>query len=241
MRCASLSMNPVGEHRFCSSMEQKLTDRGTSAMKDQKTIDLFLYWNRLRNGRPSPRRHEIEPADIRSLLGDTFILEEDTRGQAIFRLAGTRLCALFGQELKGFVFASLWNDRDRRIVTRLAGNAFRDNCVVVLSLEGHSRAGRQIAMELVLLPLHGKGEGARALGSAVVLDKPFWLCVDPLVECRLNALRVVDPDREPVFLKNRPEVAVPSLSPAAEDMDYGRERPTGRRVRHLMVLDGGLS
>ena len=136
MRCASLSMNPVGEHRFCSSMEQKLTDRGTSAMKDQKTIDLFLYWNRLRNGRPAPRRHEIEPADIRSLLGDTFILEEDTRGQAIFRLAGTRLCALFGQELKGFVFASLWNDRDRRIVTRLAGNAFRDNCVVVLSLEG---------------------------------------------------------------------------------------------------------
>ena len=59
-------------------------------MKDQKTIDLFLYWNRLRDGRPAPRRNEIEPADIRSLLGDTFILEEDARGQAVFRLAGTR-------------------------------------------------------------------------------------------------------------------------------------------------------
>ena len=142
-------------------------------MKDQKTIDLFLYWNRLRDGRPAPRRNEIEPADIRSLLGDTFILEEDARGQAVFRLAGTRLCALFGKELKGFVFSSLWSDRDRRIVNRLAGNAFRDNCVVALSLEGHSRAGRMIAMELVLLPIQGNGDGARALGSAVVLDKPF--------------------------------------------------------------------
>lgn len=210
-------------------------------MRDQKTIDLFLYWNRLRDGRPAPRRNEIEPADIRALLGDTFILEEDARGQAVFRLAGTRLCALFGKELKGYVFSSLWSERDRRIVNRLAGNAFRDNCVVVLSLEGHSRAGRQIAMELVLLPIQGNGDGARALGSAVVLDKPFWLCVDPLVECRLTALRVVDPDREPVFLKNRPEMAVPPLSPAVEDIGDGLDQPLGRRVRHLMVLDGGLS
>ena len=63
------------------------------------TIALFQYWNRLRDGRPAPRRTEVEPADIKTLLADTFILEKDTRGEAVFRLAGTRLCAIYGREL----------------------------------------------------------------------------------------------------------------------------------------------
>ena len=37
-------------------------------MKQEGTIALFQYWNRLRDGRPAPRRTEIEPADIKSLL-----------------------------------------------------------------------------------------------------------------------------------------------------------------------------
>ncbi|MBU2194045.1 MAG: PAS domain-containing protein, partial [Alphaproteobacteria bacterium] len=51
------------------------------------SVELFRYWNRLRNGRPAPTRTEIEPADIKTLLADTFILEKDTRGEAVFRLA----------------------------------------------------------------------------------------------------------------------------------------------------------
>ena len=73
-------------------------------MKQDGSIALFQYWNRLRHGRPAPKRTEIEPADIKTLLADTFILERDTRGEAVFRLAGTRLCAVYGRELKGFSF-----------------------------------------------------------------------------------------------------------------------------------------
>lgn len=75
-------------------------------MKQQGTIALFQYWNRLRGSRPAPQRSEIEPVDIKSLLADTFILESDARGEAIFRLAGTRLCATYGRELKGYSFLS---------------------------------------------------------------------------------------------------------------------------------------
>ena len=71
-------------------------------MKHEKSTSLFQYWNRLRGNRPAPRRTEIEPADIKANLADTFILEQDTRGRPMFRLAGTRLCATFGRELKGF-------------------------------------------------------------------------------------------------------------------------------------------
>ena len=76
-------------------------------MKQEGSLALFHYWNRLRGDRPAPKRTDIEPADIKTLLGDTFILERDTRGEAIFRLAGTRLCAIYGRELKGFAFTSL--------------------------------------------------------------------------------------------------------------------------------------
>ena len=43
-------------------------------MQQEATVALFQYWNRLRDGRPAPLRSEIEPADIKRLLADTFIL-----------------------------------------------------------------------------------------------------------------------------------------------------------------------
>ena len=93
-------------------------------MKLDGSIALFQYWNRLRAGRAAPKRTEIEPADIKTLLADTFILEKDARGEAVFRLAGTRLCASYGRELKGFAFASLWKEKDQRMIARLAHSAF---------------------------------------------------------------------------------------------------------------------
>ena len=111
-------------------------------MKQDGSIALFHYWNRLRHGRTAPKRTEIEPADIKTLLADTFILERDTRSEAVFRLAGTRLCAVFGRELKGFSFPSLWQDKDRRLVARLAHGVFESGNVVVIVFEGISGSER---------------------------------------------------------------------------------------------------
>ena len=106
-------------------------------MKLDGTIALFQYWNRLRAGRVAPKRTEIEPADIKTLLADTFILEKDARGEAVFRLAGTRLCASYGRELKGFAFASLWKEKDQRMIARLSHSAFAMKSVVVISYRRH--------------------------------------------------------------------------------------------------------
>ncbi|MBX3579843.1 MAG: PAS domain-containing protein [Rhizobiaceae bacterium] len=212
-------------------------------MKHEGTMALFQYWNRLRNGRPAPRRTEIEPADIKTMLADTFILEKDARGEAVFRLAGTRLCALYGRELKGFSFASLWRDKDQRLLGKLAEGSFGSKSIVVVSYEGISRNGRTNAFELVLLPLDGGFESPRCMGSVVPMEKPFWLGADPILDARIDTVRVVDPDREPVFLGNRPAVTVPDLVPDAADLRPAPVQSTvpaeGRRIRHLVVLDGG--
>lgn len=204
------------------------------------SIALFQYWNRLRDGRPAPKRTEVEPADIKTLLADTFILEKNTRGEAVFRLAGTRLCAVHGRELKGFSFPSLWREKDQRLMARLVQGVFEQKSVVLIAYEGFSRNGRSGRFELLALPLDGGIENPRCLGVVTAAEKPFWLGADPIVDALVDSIRVIDPDKEPLFLKNRPAIDVPSLAPgdlgAPETFsDLGRMR----RIRHLVVLDGG--
>ena len=209
-------------------------------MKQDGSIELFQYWNRLRKGRPSPKRTEIEPADIKTLLTDTFILERDSRGEAVFRLAGTRLCAIYGRELKGFSFPSLWREKDQRLVARLACGVFESNSVVVIAFDGISRNKRSNPFEMVILPLDGGVDSPRSLGAMSAAQKPFWLGADPIVEARVESVRVVDPDREPMFLKNRPAIDVPALAPSELPSPEGDRRKDGsRRIRHLLVFDGG--
>ncbi|MCX7303302.1 MAG: PAS domain-containing protein [Hyphomicrobiales bacterium] len=209
-------------------------------MKQDGSIALFQYWNRIRTGRPAPKRTEIEPADIKAMLADTFILERDTRGEAVFRLAGTRICATYGRELKGFSFPSLWRTKDQRLISRLVGGVFDDNNVVVVAFDGISRNGRSNPFEMIVLPLDGGIDNPRCVGAISAARRPFWLGADPIVEAAVESLRLVDPDREPLFLKNRPAIEVPALSPSELPPDDSDTRPAGsRRIRHLVVLDGG--
>ena len=209
-------------------------------MKLNGSIALFQYWNRLRDGRPAPKRTDVEPADIKTLLADTFILEKDTRGEAVFRLAGTRLCATYGRELKGFSFPSLWREKDQRLLFRLVDGVFRQKSVIVLGYEGLSGNGRSNQFELLVLPLDGGVENPRCLGIVSAAEKPFWLGADPIADAIIDTIRVVDPDKEPVFLKNRPAISVPPLAPTGlGPPETISEFSRARRIRHLVVLDGG--
>jgi len=174
------------------------------------------------------------------LLADTFILERDTRGEAVFRLAGTRLCAVYGRELKGFSFPSLWRQKDQRLVSKLFHGVLEQKSVVLITYEGLSQNGRSNRFELLALPLDGGIENPRCLGVISAVEKPFWLGADPITDALIDAIRVIDPDKDPMFLKNRPEIAVPSLVPSEFDPPetisaLGR----ARRIRHLVVFDGG--
>lgn len=209
-------------------------------MRHDGSVTLFQYWNRLRGNRPAPRRTEVEPAEIKSLLADTFILEKDARGEAVFRLAGTRLCATFGKELKGLSFASLWAGRDQTVVGKLARSVFDMKSVVVLAFDGKNKAGDKASFELLLLPLEGGMESPRAMGSLLACEKAFWLGAEALVDCEVTSLRLIDADREPVLLKNRPAVEVPPLVPERRSITDSLIEPgQGRRFRHLVVFDGG--
>ena len=67
-----------------------------------------------------PSAADIEPGAIRRVLADTFILAFDEPAGHPFRIAGTRVCALFGRELKGEAFLDLWAPQKPRAGARPA-------------------------------------------------------------------------------------------------------------------------
>lgn len=211
-------------------------------MQHEASKALFQYWNRLRDGRAAPKRSEVEPVDIKSLLADTFILEPDVRGEAVFRLAGTRVCAIYGRELKGYSFPSIWRSKDQRALSRLLQGVFTDRSVATVDYAGTSDRGRSAAFEMLLLPLDSGAGSARCLGIATVRESAFWLGSDPIVDADVAGVRVFDPERELLYLKPRAPhpLARRSVSPPplVADLDQSRQP---RRVKHLLVLDGGIT
>src|SRR5215831_504248 len=82
-------------------------------MKRAASRELYAYWQEKRGNRPAPERTDIEPGTIRGVLADAFILALDRSAGHPIRLAGTRMCALFGREIKGEPFLDLWAPTNR--------------------------------------------------------------------------------------------------------------------------------
>lgn len=163
-------------------------------MRHAATRILFAYWDRLRGDRAAPERGEIEPGAIRHVLADTFILEVDVAGQAVFRLAGTRLCALAGAELRGRPFASLWPDDAAAEVGHLVDTVLDDTAGVIGGIVGTTARGATVNLELLMLPLRHRGKThARMLGALSPGVVPAWLGLDPVVALSTRSLRVIWP------------------------------------------------
>src|SRR4051812_46232793 len=125
-------------------------------MKHVTSRVLFAYWNALRGERASPERSAIDPGAIRHILADVFILEVGVLGGAPFRIAGTRLCALFGHELKGQRFERLWPPHAGEDARRSVGIVLDKAAGLVSGHRGVTLEGAAVNLETLLLPLRGR-------------------------------------------------------------------------------------
>lgn len=219
-------------------------------MKHQATRDLYHYWQNLRGARSAPERSEIEPADIRHLLGNTFILEVVSRREFRFRLAGTKVCALYGREMKGKDFAEFWDRKDREAVATMLSAITSDAAATVMGLTGRSDHGRDLPMEVIMLPLRQRNEGyTRILGSLSAMDDPFWIGIHPIMKQSIASMRLIWPDENPTRLVKGVDAPPPSTTEPPV-LRRGESVPTvttgniiaanfRRQVQHLTVYDGG--
>jgi hypothetical protein len=166
-------------------------------MKQASNRELFGYWAARRGTRAAPERGEIEPSAIRRALGDVFILEFDRALGHPFRLAGTRVCALFGRELKNEGFIALWDAGSRATVADLLDGVADEANGLVASASGRTAQGWAQDVELVLLPLAHRGDThARMIGALAPLSAPFWLGAATLGALTLGNIRHLDPALE---------------------------------------------
>ena len=166
-------------------------------MKQASSRELFGYWAARRGARAAPERGEIEPSAIRRVLGDVFILEFDRRAGHPFRLAGTRVCALFGRELKNEPILNLFDEETRAQTAKLLGVVADELSGAVAAVKGRTGEGWAQDLELILLPLTQRGDThSRMIGALAPLNVPFWLGASRLGALTLGNVRHLDPALE---------------------------------------------
>jgi hypothetical protein len=170
-------------------------------MKHASSRELHGYWEQQRGTRPAPERADIEPGAIRGALSDTFIIALNRGAGYRFRLAGTRVCALFNREMKGESFLGLWTIASRPLVSSLL-TVLSDECIgTVAAVTAQSADGDHLDLELLLLPLDiDRPTFARAIGVLAPLKVPHWLGTRPLGGLTLGGRRHIGAVLERNFL-----------------------------------------
>jgi hypothetical protein len=201
-------------------------------MKHPSTRAVFEYWNKRRGVRPAPERGEIDPSEIRLALGDTFMLAADFVDQLRFRLAGTRVCALFCREIKNEIFSAVWGEASRKAIEDLLAIVNEETVGAVAGLTARNEEGHEAELEMLLLPLAHAGHARiRALGVLAPTVPPYWLGASPVEALELVTLRHIGPD-----VKSK---SAPQFGRANEDVRLrhgfvvysgGRETPPGERT-----------
>jgi hypothetical protein len=199
-------------------------------MKLAATRELHEYWNKLRRGRSAPERLEIDPAAIRGILADTFILEVDSRAGFPFRIAGTRTSAMFQRELRRRPFLEIWQGEETRAEIREVLACVSDEAwPVVVGASTRPTGFRPLELEILLLPLRHRGvTHARILGLCAPTAAPQWLgltAVSPLTLLSTRVLRRPS-DEDADFLAIRRENEPP-----------GEPTPLSRRRHFYLIVD----
>jgi hypothetical protein len=176
-------------------------------MRHAVSKDLYDYWNRLRGARSAPDRSDIDPAAIRHVLADTFIIEIDGQCSFPIRLCGTRMNALWLADQKGRSFLDLWSDRDRRDVAAALLTVIDGVSPVVAGARATAAREEPLDLELLLLPLRHFGKThSRLLGSFAPAYQVSWLGKLAAQPLELLSMRVIAPKPQrapgPLFAVN---------------------------------------
>jgi hypothetical protein len=160
-------------------------------MRQQATRELYSYWNSIRRLRAAPDRADIDPAAIRSILSETFMIEADADATFPLRLSGSRLNALMVQELKGRSFIDLWGE-DRANIAAVLWTVMDGSVPVVAGASAGPAGGVGVDLELLLLPLrhHGRTH-ARILGAIACARHAEWMGLAPVERLELRSLRIM--------------------------------------------------
>ena len=198
-------------------------------MRHRTTEAVFKYFNELRGDRAAPLRSEIDPAALKSVLPDLFILEKARDGIVRFRLAGTRVCLILGREMRERAFSDIWDATVRHRMRLAADAVIANRSAVEIAVTAIDDDGNALALEMLMLPLFSRADQCdRIFGSLVTLENL------PLVESYIRHLEPADL----VFVPVDAPRPLPG-SPAPRSTAIASLGQLLNRAAHLRVFEGG--
>jgi hypothetical protein len=165
-------------------------------MKHPSSREFFAYWDEKRGNARAPDRSEIEPGAVRDLLGDIFVLSYDNDAGYPFRVAGTRVSALLGRDLKDQSFSALFAEDSRREIEDVVTYVAEEMLAAIAGITATSEDGRPAHLELLLLPFNNRAHAPISLTGSLA---PFEGDLGQLRDFRLTSWRYL----------HRPEKLVP--------------------------------
>ncbi|ESR25155.1 hypothetical protein N177_2029 [Lutibaculum baratangense AMV1] len=185
----------------------------------------------MRGHHRAPHRRDLQPASLGPILSNTFLLEERGDARVVYRLAGSGIFEIFQRELRGLDWLTLFEEESRPLAQDTAASALSRAETSLLHADGRTARHRTVPVEILILPLARDPDApARAVGSLVTCDRPYWLGAQPLIE--LTALHA-ETSRAP----GDPGAPAPESS-SRSVLDMLDAGPI-RRLRHLALYLGG--
>jgi hypothetical protein len=198
-------------------------------MRHKTTEAVLSYFNRVRNGESAPLRGDIDPQALKTVLPDVFILEMEDTGGFRFRLAGTRVCSILGQEARGRNFVDYFAPSHRHKMKLAAESVLANRAPLLVDVNGMMEGEQTLTYEMLLLPLRSRPEICdRLFGCIVALETGFHSGAGG---------RLLTAERLSFMLDGRPPARpVPTVSvavPQPSDPSFAS------RILHLKLLQGG--
>ena len=155
-------------------------------MKHPSSRAFFAYWDKMRGTASAPDRSAVEPSAVRELLGDIFVLSYDAEAGYPFRVAGTRVCALVGRDLKDQSFSALFAQEARREIEDIIAVVAEETLPAIAGLTATSGTGQAAHLELLLLPFSPRAHAPVSLTGVLA---PFEGELDRLENFGLTSYR----------------------------------------------------
>jgi hypothetical protein len=155
-------------------------------MKHPSSREFFAYWDAKRGDARAPDRSEIEPGAVRELLGDIFVLSYDNDAGYPFRVAGTRVCALLGRDLKDMSFSALFAPDSRREIEDVVNYVAEEMLPAIAGITARSDDGSTAHLELLLLPFNTRAHAPVSLTGVLA---PFENDVGTISDFKLTSWR----------------------------------------------------
>jgi hypothetical protein len=155
-------------------------------MKHPSSREFFAYWDAKRGDARAPDRSEIEPGAVRELLGDIFVLAYDNEAGYPFRVAGTRVCALLGRDLKDTGFSALFAPGSRREIEDIISYVAEEMLAAIVGITATSDGGATAHLELLLLPFNNRAHAPMSLTGVLA---PFESDLGTLRDFKVTSWR----------------------------------------------------